>query len=118
MDDIDRTFEMIDVIDFHLKHTDQFKQTTREKLEKYVLNKLDENPDYLFEASSPFRTVYPNLFKCASDTEYYHLVIDKMFKHFTDSKDELVVLQRLEQIIAQESSVQHYETTLKLLALC
>jgi hypothetical protein len=89
---------------------------------KHILKKIDENPDFLFAPSSPFKTVYPNLFLTSdyspNESAYYHAVVDIILKHFSDSKDELIVLQRLESIIDKESSVQHYGSTLKLLALC
>lgn len=68
MDDIDRTFEMVDVLDFHLKHTDLFRQQTRDKLVKHILKKIDDHPDYLFESGSPFKTVYPNLFRTSNNS--------------------------------------------------
>ena len=119
-EDIDRTFELVDVIDFHLKNSDaQFP--LRQELQKYLLQKMEANPDLLFEQSS-YRTMYPNLFRTSAsqpnETDFYEAVINKMIRHFTDDREPLIILSRLEKMMDHDLNVCQSPAARKLLALC
>jgi len=77
-------------------------------LQKYLLQKMEANPDLLFEQSS-YRTMYPNLFRTSAsqpnETDFYEAVINKMIRHFTDDREPLIILSRLEKMMDHDLNV-------------
>lgn len=65
---IDRTFELLDVIDFHygLSEAIQMDWKCREKLAKIILDQISQDPQLVLgmdQGQKQFKAVYPNLFR-------------------------------------------------------
>lgn len=75
MEQIDRTYDLLEVLDFHLQHCKEPQPLVtgefREALGTIIIEKISQEPEYLhnFDTNQKqFRGVYPNLFR-ASDFE-------------------------------------------------
>jgi len=53
--------------------------------------------------------MYPNLFRTSAsqpnETDFYEAVINKMIRHFTDDREPLIILSRLEKMMDHDLNV-------------
>jgi|LauGreDrversion4_2_1035121.scaffolds.fasta_scaffold542714_1 hypothetical protein len=94
MEDVDRTFELLDVLDFHIKHgkVDLSKQD-KAALASLVLQKIDQNPKLLFnETNTTF--IYKHLF--GDNDSYSCKLIKSLHDHFTEAQSTYKTLQHLD----------------------
>ena len=129
--EIDRTYELLDVLEFHIKQHDRsshnisnsqtqskevFGVEIRRKLENCILNKLhsEEQGEYLlsFEAKPKFfKGVYPSLFptsdKIKSSLEFYNSLLTLMTEVSSRQPSYSIYgcLYRLEGILKHETNL-------------
>jgi hypothetical protein len=114
-EDIDRFFEMIEVLDFHYLHSNGdavLEKFQKNRLLQVVLNELKTDPNLLLgfsNLSKNFKGLYPNLIrtsdKSTNESDFYRHVLETMAGHLntTNSPHALYgALNRVDRICRRE----------------
>lgn len=116
--DIDRFFEMIEVLDFHYLHSNgeaYLKGFEKNRLLHIVLNELKNDPNLLLGFSNlnkNFKGLYPNLIRTSehgsNESDFYKYVLEIMAGHLSSSNSPNALygaLSRVERICSRESNI-------------